>query len=61
MNNKYIVSTIERNPKSFWRYINLRMKRRSGIDSIQRPDGSTTTSDQEKEIHMLQVFSQIKI
>ena len=48
MNNKYIVSTIERNPKRFWRYINSSMKTRSDIDSIQCPDGSTTTSDQEK-------------
>ena len=43
-----IISNIRRNPKSFWRYINSHMKTRSGIDSIQRPDGSTATSDQEK-------------
>ena len=45
---QHIISNIARNPKSFWCYINSHMKTRSGIDSIQRPDGSTATSDQEK-------------
>ena len=48
MNNSYIASTIGKNLKSFWHYINSRMKTRSGIHSIQCPDGSTATSDQEK-------------
>ena len=43
-----VVSNIGRNPESFWHYINSHMKTRSGIDSIQHPDGSTATSDQEK-------------
>ena len=45
---QHIVSNIGRNPKSFWCYINSYMKTRSGIDSIQYPDGSTVTSNQEK-------------
>ena len=47
---QHIISNIGRKPKSFWHYINshMCMKTRSGIDSIERPDGSTATSDQEK-------------
>ena len=45
---QHIVSNIGRHPKSFWRYINLHIKTRSGIDSIQCPDGSIAISDQEK-------------
>ena len=45
---EHIVSNIRRNPKSFWCYINSHMKTKSTIDSIQHPDGSTATSDQEK-------------
>ena len=43
-----IVSNTKRSTKSFWHYIYSHMKTRSGIDSVQRPDGSTATSDQEK-------------
>ena len=45
---QHLVSNIGRSPKSFWRYVNSNMKTRSGIDSIQRPDDSTATSDPEK-------------
>ena len=46
---QHIVSNIGNNPKSFWRYINSHMKTRSNIDSIQRPDGSIATSNQQRE------------
>ena len=45
---QHIVSNTKRNTKSFWHYIYSHMKTRSGIDSVQCPDGSTATSDQEK-------------
>ena len=45
---QHIITNIGRNSNSFWYYINSHMKTRSDIDSIQRPDGSTATFDEEK-------------
>ena len=36
------------NPKAFWKYVNRKLKRRTGIVALKKDDGGLTVNDKEK-------------
>ena len=45
---KKIACESKTNPKSFWKYVNTKLKRTTGINNLMKPDGTLTDSDSEK-------------
>ena len=45
---KKVVSESKTNVKPFWRYVNNKLKRTTGIPNLNKPDNSLTSSDEEK-------------
>ncbi|XP_066292857.1 uncharacterized protein [Branchiostoma lanceolatum] len=43
-----LVQDIKQNPKSFWKYVNSRLKTRTTIGDLKRTDGTMTSSNKEK-------------
>ncbi len=43
-----IASKAKQNPKAFWSYAQSKLKTRSGVSDLNKPDGSRTTNDKEK-------------
>ena len=48
---KSIASEIKTNPKKFWSYVNSKLKTKSEIPQMKKPDGTMTTSNQEKALN----------
>ena len=36
------------NNKSFWKYVNSKLKTRTGVGNLLKPDGTLTNTDEEK-------------
>ena len=45
---KKIAKESKTNPKSFWKYVNTKLSRSTGVPNLLKPDGNLTTSDNEK-------------
>lgn len=45
---KEVAKDSKRNPKKFWSYTKDKTKTKSGVADLKKPDGSKTTTDQEK-------------
>ena len=45
---KNLCNDSKKNVKKFWKYINSKLKRTTGISNLIKPDGTTTVSDSEK-------------
>ena len=45
--------------KCFWKYVNTKLKRRTGISTIQKPDGSVATSNVEKAETLNDFFASV--
>jgi len=44
---KGLITDISVNPKRFWKYVQSKSKVKQSVNSINRPDGTTTTDDSE--------------
>ena len=47
------------NPKSFWKYVNTKLKRSTGISNLEKPNGDLTSSDDEKAEVLNTFFSSV--
>ena len=44
---KHVSANSKTNVKEFWRYVNSKLKRTTGLSNLTKPDGTLTTSDEE--------------
>ena len=56
---KKISDNCKLNVKGFWKYVNSKLKRSSGISNLTKPDGSLTKSDKEKAEILDSFFSSV--
>lgn len=56
---KKIACESKTNPKSFWKYVNTKLKRTTGINNLMKPDGTLTDSDSEKANILNNFFSSV--
>ena len=56
---KGIVDDIKSNPKAFWKYVKSKSKTKSGVNCIEKEDGSMATDDQEKAKLLNNFFSSV--
>ena len=54
---KLIAQEAKDNPKSFWAYINSKLKTKSGIAELEQPDGSLASKDIDKAEVLNNFFS----
>jgi len=54
-----LVRDVKRNPKSFWKYVNSRLKTKSVIGDLKMADGTMTTSSKEKADTLNQFFCSV--
>ena len=45
---KQLLTNMKENPKCFWRYVNSRLKTRTGIADLMEDDGSMVSSNEDK-------------
>ena len=56
---RQLVSKLKENVKPFWKYVNSRMKTKSGIGDLRRPDGTLTCEDLEKANLLSEFFASV--
>ena len=56
---KDISVNVKKNPKAFWRYVNSKLKSRTTIGHLTRPDGTETKTDEETAEALNQFFSSV--
>lgn len=56
---KEIASNMKNNPKLFWKYVNSKLKTRQPLSDLMKPDGTLTTSDEEKAEILNNFFSSV--
>ena len=56
---KGVASEGKKNPKKFWRYVQDRMKSKSGIGTLKTKDGSLITNDKDKAETLNEFFSSV--
>ena len=56
---KNISKNCKRNAKSFWKYVNSKLKRSTGICNLIKSDGTLTTSDKDKAQVLNEFFSSV--
>ena len=56
---KKISSECKKNVKPFWKYVNSKLKRTTGIPNLLKPDKTLTTSDEEKANVLNDFFSSV--
>ncbi|KAI8501334.1 hypothetical protein Bbelb_206050 [Branchiostoma belcheri] len=54
-----LVRDLKQNPKSFWRYVNSRLKTKTTIGDIKKADGTMTSSNKEKADTLNQYFCSV--
>ena len=56
---KKIAKNSKSNPKGFWKYVNCKLKRTTGIANLKKPDDTLTTSDEDKANVLNDYFSSV--
>jgi hypothetical protein len=56
---KQIAKEVKKNPKTFWKYVNSKMKTTTRVSDLEQEDGTLTTSDQEKANVLNGFFSSV--
>ena len=56
---RHIAGKIKDGVKPFWRYVNSRIRSKTGIEDLKRADGSLTQTDQEKADLLSDFFSSV--
>ena len=56
---KKISQNCKHNVKSFWKYVNTKLKRTTGVPNLKKPDKSLTTTDEEKANVLNDFFSSV--
>ena len=56
---KELANNIKTNVKPFWRYVNTRVKTKTGIEDLKKPDGSIASSDREKANLLSDFFASV--
>ena len=56
---KKIVKESKTNPRSFWKYVNTKLSRSTGIPNLTKTDGNLTSSDDEKANVLNSFFSSV--
>ena len=54
-----ISENCKKNYKGFWKYVNSKLKRSTGISNLIKPDGSLTKSDEEKAFALDNFFCSV--
>ena len=54
-----LATNIKGNPKTFWKYVNSRMRTRSKVDDLLREDGTLATTDEEGVITLNKFFCSV--
>ncbi|KAI8484062.1 hypothetical protein Bbelb_381800 [Branchiostoma belcheri] len=54
-----LVRDLKQNPKSFWRYVNSRLKTKTTIGDLKKADGTMTSSNKEKADTLNQYFCSV--
>ena len=56
---KNLAKNFKIKPKHFWKYVNSKLKRPTGISNLKKPDGTLTESDKEKADVINNFFSTV--
>ena len=56
---KNIIDKSKTNSKPFWKYVNSKLNRSTGIPNLAKPDGNLTSSDEEKANVLNSFFSSV--
>ena len=56
---KRLIKDVKENPKSFWRYVQSRMKTRSGVEDLIQADGTLATENDDKARVLNAFFSSV--
>lgn len=54
-----LVRKLKQNPKCFWQYVNTRLKTRSGVEDLEKPDGTLASSNLEKANVLANFFASV--
>lgn len=56
---KKLAKESKSNPKAFYKYVNSKLKTKSGIGNLDKPDGGKATTDKEKAESLNQFFTSV--